>query len=113
MTKQLQFDLTRLAPPVDETDLAQLLTILNSAPDWLKAKTLTQMTSFDDRKLRAIASASRGQIISGQRGYRLTRHATIEEIDRCYSALISQSNAMTERALQIQRVYHGHQGVRS
>jgi hypothetical protein len=109
MTEQLQLELNHAAPPVDASDLATTLHHLRNATDWLQARDLTQLTGFDDRRLRAIASASKGHIISGNRGYRLTRQATIEEIDHCTAKLLSQADAMTARALQIQRVYHGHE----
>ena len=113
MTEQLQLELHNPAPAVSDTDLARFISILLNAADWLKARDLTPLTGFDDRKLRAIAHSSRGAIISGHKGYRLTRHATIEEIDRCRSILLSQASAMTDRALQIARVYHGHEAIKS
>jgi hypothetical protein len=108
MTQQLELGFRQSAPTVDKADLAQLLHQLTIAPSWMQASHLTALTGFSDRKLRALANASGGQIISSPRGYRLTRHATIEEISRCTATLRSQANAMTDRAIQIDRVYHGH-----
>jgi hypothetical protein len=113
MTEQLQLGFRPTAPAVDPTDLERFIRTLCDAPDWIKARDLTRVLSFDDRYLRALASSSRGTIISGNRGYRLTRLATIQEIDRCTSTLRSQADAMTARALQIARVYHGHEGIKA
>lgn len=108
MAEQLQLGFRPSAPAVDEADLALFVFLLCDAPDWIKARDLCPLMNCDDRKLRAIASASRGTIISGNRGYRLTRLATIQEIDHCTAQLRSQADSMTARALQIARVYHGH-----
>jgi hypothetical protein len=111
MTEQLQLPIRSPAPAVDAADLALFVGCLANASGWLKARDLMTLLDFDDRKLRALANASRGTVISGQRGYRLTRHATIEEIDRCTAMLRSQSKAMDQRALEISRVYHCHKAI--
>ena len=56
-----------------------------------------------DRVLRTVAERSHGQIISGQRGYKLTRCASVEEIDHAEGWLLSQARHMTERAVEIRR----------
>ncbi len=62
-----------------------------------------------ERKIRAIANASNGHVISypGSPGYRLTREATIAEIQTATAVLRHQGGEMIQRALQIDRVYHG------
>lgn len=54
--------------------------------------------------LRAIAE-EKGQIISGQRGYKLTVEASLEEI-RDTDWLKSQGRKMIKRWVKIQRVAH-------
>ncbi len=56
-----------------------------------------------DRVLRTVAERSKGQVISGQKGYKLTRFATVEEIDHAESWLLSQARHMTARAVEIRR----------
>lgn len=61
------------------------------------------------RRIRAVANASDGRILSypGSPGYKLTREATIEEIQTAVGKIRHQSSEMLARALQIDRVYHG------
>lgn len=71
---------------------------------WHRAKSLCAgLPGLTDRALRQIAEESRGTVISGQNGYRLTRFASTEEIDHCERWLLSQSQHMKERALEIRR----------
>lgn len=60
------------------------------------------------RRIRAIANASGGQILSypGSPGYRLTKEATIAEIQTAINKLQHQAKEMLQRAHEINRVYH-------
>jgi DNA adenine methylase len=58
------------------------------------------------RQLRELANASDGKIISGQRGYRHIRHATLEEIEHAANWLEHQAVQMGERARSIRRLRH-------
>lgn len=73
-----------------------------SGQGWMTAKQLSGY-GYTDRELRHLASASNGDIISGQQGYRLTVEASVEEVDHAEKWLISQANAMRERAVEIRR----------
>jgi hypothetical protein len=76
--------------------------------DWLTAAALGRLTGFSDRTLRSIANESDGAIISGQRGYKSTRYATIDEINHASNWLVSQAKKMERRAIAIQRRRHGN-----
>jgi hypothetical protein len=113
MNKQLEL-IARRAPKVSAKEVELLLNILRGQ-SWMTAMHITleskyhigQQVRWSDRKIRAIANASEGQVISGQRGYRLTREATIEEVQHAAAWLRHQARAMRLRALEIDRVYHG------
>ena len=77
---------------------------------WYQARELKQMLHTNDRRLRQLAEFSRGQIVSGQLGYRLTRHASVEEIDHAERWLLSQSRKMADRAREI-RIARNRGGV--
>lgn len=70
---------------------------------WHKGRDLAQALQTNERVLRQIASSSGGSVLSGQSGYRLTRAASNEEIDRCESWLRSQARKMIGRSIQIRK----------
>jgi hypothetical protein len=73
---------------------------------WVTAKRLSFHLGTGDRELRAMAEASRGEIISGQKGYKLSAEATLDEIDHAANWLISQGKKMLERGIEIRRKAH-------
>lgn len=58
------------------------------------------------RHQQAIAAASGGRILSGQRGYILIEEATVEEANHAASWLEHQAAAMQQRARDIRRAMH-------
>lgn len=125
MPDQLQL-LPEKAPSVDPSEIARMCLLLEGA-GWLTAEQIAlpmfhrdqhvcPVTAFDNavsesdkRRIRAIANASDGRILSypGSKGYKLTRQATVEEINTATAKLRHQAGEMQQRALEIDRVYHG------
>jgi len=68
---------------------------------WVTAKRLSNFAS--DRRLRALANASNGKIITGQKGYKAARHATRNEILHSARWLEHQATAMLRRARGIRK----------
>jgi hypothetical protein len=66
-----------------------------------------------ERYLRALASASGGQIAGGQRGYKLVREMTVEEYQHWRNWMKSQSDEMCRRVLQSDKVFYGRQPVKA
>lgn len=107
MTDQPELDFERLAgegPVVEKFHVDTMIAALRGN-GWRTAKALGARKEADKRVLRAIAEASEGQIISGQKGYKLTIEATLEEISGT-AWLKSQGKKMIQRWIQIQRVAH-------
>ena len=103
---QLALQLKNKAPAITEADVELLCERLRGR-DWQLARQLCEEHAYNDRSLRAIAAASDGRIISGQRGYRLNdRSATVEEIDHAATWLEAQAREMLKRAAAIRRRYH-------
>lgn len=90
----------RSGPTVSETDIRTIISVL-AGQNWLAASALQSITGFDDRRVRAIAEASKGQVISSRYGYRLTREADQGEVLRCQRTLRSQARRMNRRAREI------------
>jgi hypothetical protein len=89
--------------------LDRMLEILSDGR-WYRASELGRMLAMNDRTIRRLADLSDGRVISGQEGYKLTRHGTNAEIDHAEAWLLSQARKMTDRAREI-RVARNHRGV--
>jgi hypothetical protein len=96
MTGQASLPLSQKAPSVSEREVLQFVLRLQGQ-GWQTAKSL----GMPERKARALASASEGQILGGQKGYCLTREATDDDADHAEAFLLSQARKMTDRARQI------------
>jgi hypothetical protein len=83
----------------------QLLVLALLGAGWRTAKHLSAF-GYNDRELRAIASASEGRIVSGQKGYCLIEEATVDEANHAAAWLEHQAKAMAKRASEIRRAMH-------
>jgi hypothetical protein len=72
---------------------------------WQTSRQLGFANESEKRILRAIAEASDGEILSGQKGYMLTREATPDDLKQA-GWLKSQGQKMIDRWTAIQRVWH-------
>lgn len=107
MTDQLTLPIAPAKRAPDAADVEMLCETLEGQ-GWMLAREILLALrglypGWHDRHLRELANASEGRIISGQRGYRLTREATDDECDHAESWLRHQARAMTERAVAIRR----------
>lgn len=96
----LDFAAAQVVDPAEVADMIRLL----RGQGWVRAKSFP--IGWTERRIRAVASASAGKVISGQLGYRLTHEATIDEVRKASSWLRHQAKEMTRRAVEIERVYH-------
>lgn len=106
MTQPDLFSVTK-AQRVTEADVAWLLRVLHRR-GWMRARDIVSQhfVGGSDRELRAIAAASHGQIVSGQKGYCRTDQASVEDVNHAAAWLLTQAAAMTKRAREIQRAMH-------
>jgi hypothetical protein len=105
MPEQLELDSYRPAP-VEQDEVTRLVQLLAASGTWMTAREITEQLGWSDRKTRDLASHSAGQIISGNSGYKHTRHATPEELNEFYGRLVSQAKSMIQRAIKAKRVHH-------
>ncbi len=104
---QLALEFERLAeqgPHVSNFHVEEMIANLRGR-GWQTSKQLGALTEANKRILRAIAEASEGEILSGQKGYMLTREATPDDLKQA-GWLKSQGQKMLERWTAIQRVWH-------
>lgn len=107
----MQLELTPApAMKIDAIELDLLVRLLDEGR-WMTAVEIANLVAdlhnraWTDRRIRALAASSEGQIISGQAGYKLTAKATIEEVQHAANWLRHQAAEMHRRALEIDRVY--------
>lgn len=108
MTQAGLFDATR-QPAMTDRDVAILIGHL-AGRGWRTARDL-KSEGFNDRELRALANASKGEVISGQRGYCLLREATIPEAQRAADWLRHQGKEMIRRGNDIEQAMHRRQSA--
>lgn len=107
MLNQASFDFT--APPAPAPGEVEILTAyLLKNPGFHTAKQLAEALAYTDRKIRQLAEASNGPIISGpgSPGYCHVRHCPVEQVNHITSKAISQAKKMIRRALKSRRTAH-------
>lgn len=96
-----------LIPPRDLSSLelqqALIKTLLHGG--WRHRDDLALQLNVSVRAIRDAASQSKGQILSGQNGLKLTVCATPEEVEDALGRLTSQISEMTTRAVQTRNVF--------
>jgi len=94
------------ARPINaEDDAAALMLELRTYGRWVRRSELQKgvFWLWPERRFRAAASASKGQIIGGSKGYCLTVLASVQDVEHAERQLHSQARAMLRRVIQIRR----------
>jgi hypothetical protein len=106
MSQQAELELFRTTP--DDPNVLWLVAELERERGWLSAADLQQRSGdrLSDRMVRVLAAGACPLVISGQKGYRATRHATADEICRFVRWMESQATEMTSRAERVRRFAH-------
>jgi hypothetical protein len=82
-----------------QDDLAQYLL----GRGWTRASDCARALSTSERAIRARASQSRGTILSGQQGYRLTSESSPADVVHAAAHLRSRARELLTRASEIER----------
>jgi hypothetical protein len=106
---QLELPVSGAAGPLSD-EVERFIEIIQRHADWMTAREVEIATGWGERKCRALASASEGKIISGNRGYKHTSRATPEEFQEFYGRMTEQGKAMLARAEHARRVHHAFVG---
>ena len=109
MTRQLDlFTLTKPTPTTARKAAAAMIAHLHVDGGWLTRRELMDRFGLkDSRVLRAGREASNGRILAGQRGYKLTRCATGEEIRVSLALKAAQIRAEQEDYRKLAARAHG------
>jgi len=102
------FDRPRAADAEHGSELfKRLYAFLVSLDHWATRREIAASTGLNDREIREARENSQGLIIFGQRGFRATCGATLEEIAACANTYESQARAMIAQAVRLRRLAHG------
>ena len=94
-------------PAVSETDVAQLVSALRGN-GWRLRRDLERGLGWTERKIRAVAEASHGEILGSDLGYRLTIEASCTEIEAWDARFAGQIQAMQARRAAVRKVRNRH-----
>lgn len=83
-------------PQVDPAEDMVLPKVLRGR-GWMLGRNLIEETGITDRRLRAEAEASKGRIITGNKGYCLREECGLDERERSGLRLVSQGKKMVSR----------------
>lgn len=102
---------SRRAPQAGPALADRLLALLVERQGWMKRKELAAH-GFTSRACRCARQHSKGRVIAGQRGFRASQWATVEELERAANTLVSQAKIMQDEAKDVWRVLHGRASIR-
>jgi Sec-independent protein translocase protein TatA len=104
-----------LIPLCDQAtkDLASKLVNALRLGTWRKREELARSLGVSVRSIRDAASHARGEIISGNRGLKLTCCATPEEVSEALGRFRSQIREMTRRLAETEVSWHARERRRA
>jgi hypothetical protein len=106
MTEQ-QLELTeRPKDPIARKNAKRLTAFLVREKVWRTLAYLGRRLYMNMRELRAARKASKGAVIYGQKGFRASRTATIDERLQCASEMRSRAIEFDEGATDVLRWHH-------
>ena len=108
--EQQAFDFSPSPAPPEIGEVELVLNYLSNNPGFHTAAQLGKALDLSDRKIRQLAEASDGLIISGpgSPGYCHLYHCDPEVIGHIAEKLISQGKAMIRRAIRTRRRARNH-----
>lgn len=109
MTTQLDLTFRAAPQPAAAHDVQALIDYLDRNPRFHTARQLASVLNVTDRKVRQLAEAADGMIVSGpgSPGYCHLHHCPAEQIAHLTETLISQGRNMIKRALKTRNRAHG------
>lgn len=102
----IQMDLLRTRDHQKAIKYQDRMLDLLSDGQWWKGRVLCAVLHTNERVIRQIADRQHGAVISSDHGYKLTRFATLSEIDHAAARLRSQAQKMLARAVSYETAKH-------
>jgi len=100
----------------DDPNIPFLISILYER-DWTTARQVIALVweraqvRWIDRKVRALAAASKGEIAGGQRGYKLVKQMTNDEYQHWRNWMTSQADEMRKRVVEADRIFYSRKPI--
>jgi hypothetical protein len=91
--------------PCPSSDVETLIGYLEGK-GWIFRRQIERALGWNDRKIREVAHASQGQIISGDQGYCLTLQASVEDVGKFVGRIQAQRASEQQRILDVEKVFH-------
>ena len=104
-----QTELELFRPGVTVGDVDRLCIMLGLM-GWQTRREICNRTDWSERKLRDVAESLGSGIVRGQRGFKLTKHLTREDLSsaaQAADAALSQGKRMIRYGLALKRKLHG------
>jgi hypothetical protein len=106
-----QLDLLRVADQERAVRFEQqFMDVLTDGAWHLRREICRLVPGLTERACRQIAENSKGAVIGSAKGYKLTKHATVEELDHFERSMLSQGRKMIDRVREV-RVARNRGGV--
>ena len=84
----------------------KMIAVLSVSKTWMKRKDFLNWIALTDRECRLGREAAHGRILAGQKGYKLLKYATPDEIREAGNMWISRVKANQEQYSQLMRRAH-------
>jgi len=106
INEQASFDFTAPPPPPEIGEVECLLNHLSNNPGFHTAAILAKELGLSDRKIRQLAEAANGLIVSGpgSPGYCHLYHCPDEQTGHITEKLMAQGKAMIRRAIRTRKL---------
>jgi len=108
MIEQASFDFTTPPPSPALEEIDHLVSYLLNHPGFHTARQLSAILDLSDRKIRQLAEASAGQIVSGpgSPGFFFLHPGPTEKLAHIADTLRSQARSMLRRSILLRNLAH-------
>jgi hypothetical protein len=84
----------------------EVIALLRDGQWWFRRDIVTAIPALNERAVREIASRNRAVILSSEKGYRLLKHASVQEVHDAIGRLWSMSQSIAKDAVAYQQALH-------
>ena len=103
-----ELDFSPKPTPPRPGEVEELISFLHTNPGFHTARAIGEFMNLSDRKIRQLAEAANGLIVSGPGapGYIHLHHCPTDQLAHIAESLISQGKAMIQRGIKTRNLAH-------